>query len=105
MGVDEAAEAVANHVSGQANKPMRRPAHALTIEQTVEELKANTDDGLTTADAKTRLEEYGRNHFGEEKGVQPLKILLAQIANAMTLVRSLTFTFSLLPFIPVQKST
>ncbi|OHW98371.1 potassium sodium efflux p-type fungal-type transporter [Colletotrichum incanum] len=83
---DPEAEAMANHVSGQSNKPISRPAHALTAEQVVQELRANPDDGLTSEDAKARLDEYGRNEFGEEAGVQPLKIFIGQIANAMTLV-------------------
>ncbi|CRK17088.1 hypothetical protein BN1723_011218 [Verticillium longisporum] len=87
-------DAVANHVSGQANKPLSRPPHCLTIDETVAELKANAEDGLTDADAKARLEEYGRNQFGEEKGVQPVKILVAQIANAMTLVLILAMAAS-----------
>ncbi|KAJ0142996.1 hypothetical protein CTA2_1340, partial [Colletotrichum tanaceti] len=82
---DPEAEAMANHVSGQANRPISRPAHALTVEQVVQELRANPDDGLTPDDAKARLDEYGRNEFGEEAGVQPLKIFVGQIANAMTL--------------------
>ncbi|KAH7369166.1 calcium-transporting ATPase [Plectosphaerella cucumerina] len=86
MGGTELDESVTNHVSGQANKPLSRPPHALSIEQVVEELKANPEDGLTDSDAKGRLEEYGKNQFGEEKGVQPVKILVAQVANAMTLV-------------------
>lgn len=86
MGGTDLDESITNHVSGQANKPLSRPPHALTIEQVVEELKANPEDGLTDGDAKTRLEEYGKNQFGEEKGVQPIKILVAQVANAMTLV-------------------
>ncbi|KAL0943175.1 sodium p-type [Colletotrichum truncatum] len=83
---DPEAEAMANHVSGQSNKPMSRPAHALTTEEVVQELRANTDDGLTPEEAKARLDEYGRNEFGADKGVQPLKIFIGQIANAMTLV-------------------
>lgn len=79
-------DAVANHVSGQANKPLSKPPHALNIEQVVEELKANVEDGLTASEAQSRLQEYGKNQFGAEKGVQPIKILIAQVANAMTLV-------------------
>ncbi len=30
----------------------------------------------------------GANDLGKEKGVQPLEILVAQVANAMTLVRA-----------------
>lgn len=78
--------AVANHISGQSNKPISQPPHVLPAEQVVQELKTSGDDGLTPEEAKKRLEEYGRNEFGEQKGVQPLRIIGAQLANAMTLV-------------------
>lgn len=74
------------HVSGQANSPMTAPAHSLTYEQVLEELNTNLIDGLTDEEAKRRLEEHGRNEFGEQKGVQPIKIFIGQIANALTLV-------------------
>lgn len=76
----------APHVSGQANKPLSAPAHALTFEEVAQQLGANLDNGLTPEEAKQRLEEYGRNEFGEQEGVQPFKILIGQIANALTLV-------------------
>jgi Na+-exporting ATPase len=79
-------EAIANHVSGQSNEPMSRPAHALSFEAVVEELKTDTMHGLSTADAKERHEKFGNNDLGEADGVQPLKIVIAQVANAMTLV-------------------
>jgi len=82
---------VENHVSGQANKPLSRPAHALPYSTLVAETKADAEDGLTTLEAKSRLDEYGRNEFGDSTGVQPGKILLRQVANAMTLVRLTTF--------------
>lgn len=82
---------VENHVSGQANKPLSRPAHTLPYSTLVTEIKANADDGLTTSEAKSRLDEYGRNEFGDSAGVQPGKILLRQVANAMTLVMLTTF--------------
>jgi P-type Na+/K+ transporter len=74
------------HVSGQANKPMSRPAHALTYEQVVQELGSDALNGLSSEDAKQRLGVYGANDLGESKGVSPLRIVIAQIANAMTLV-------------------
>ena len=77
---------LADHVSGQSNKPMSKPAHALKWTQVVEELKADAEDGLSSADAKARLEEHGRNELGDTGGVNPGKILLRQVANAMTLV-------------------
>ncbi|KAL8984371.1 MAG: hypothetical protein Q9177_004717 [Variospora cf. flavescens] len=75
-----------SHVSGQANKPLSLPAHALPYHAVSEELGANVQDGLTAADAKSRLEEYGRNELDDGPGVQPAKILVRQIANAMMLV-------------------
>lgn len=75
-----------NHVSGQSNKPMTKPAHALKWQEVAEELKADAEDGLKSPEAKTRLEEYGRNELGDTGGVNPGKILVRQVANAMTLV-------------------
>lgn len=74
------------HKSGQSNEPLSAPAHVLTFNQVIEETKCNPDDGLTTAEAKTRLEKFGNNDLGDDGGVQPAKILLRQVANSMTLV-------------------
>jgi magnesium-transporting ATPase (P-type) len=78
--------ASSTRVSGQSNRPLSRPAHALTHEQLAAELDADILSGLTAHEATVRLEQYGRNDLGEEDGVQPLKIIVAQIANAMTMV-------------------
>jgi Na+-exporting ATPase len=80
------------HTSGQANEPLTKPAHALKFQQVVEETNCNADDGLTTAEAKSRLERWGNNDLGDDGGVSPGKILLRQIANAMTLVSRLSYT-------------
>lgn len=82
----EKVAAVRAHVSGQSNRPLSRPAHALSHEQLAAELDADVLSGLTAHEAKVRLEQYGRNDLGEDEGVQPLKIVIAQIANAMTMV-------------------
>jgi Na+-exporting ATPase len=82
------------HVSGQANKPMSQPAHALTADQVAEELGARVDGGLNADEATKRLETYGRNEFGEQPGVQPIKIFIGQIANALTLVLILAMAAS-----------
>lgn len=78
-------------VSGQSNKPLTRPAHSLSYADVVDQIAANPSDGLTAEEAKNRLEEYGRNELGEGEGVQPGKILIRQIANAMTLVMRTIF--------------
>merc|ERR1711977_302559 len=74
------------HVSGQSNKPLPKPAHALDGNAVVEGLGGNARDGLTKEEAQSRLNEYGRNELDEGPGVPPFKILLRQIANAMMLV-------------------
>jgi Na+-exporting ATPase len=75
-----------NHVSGQSNKPLSRPAHALPADTVVRELNTNLDTGLNASEASQRLAEYGANDLGEEEGVKPIKIFIAQICNCMTLV-------------------
>lgn len=74
------------HVSGQSNNPMSKPAHSLSVDRIVEELKTETWSGLSDAEAERRLEEYGTNDFGDAERVSAANVLLAQIANAMTLV-------------------
>ncbi|KAI0598410.1 hypothetical protein F4775DRAFT_555419 [Biscogniauxia sp. FL1348] len=81
-------------VSGQGNKPMSRPAHALSYDQVIEELGSDILNGLSTGVAKQRVEEYGINDLGNSEGVSPLKIVVAQIANAMTLVLILAMAVS-----------
>ena len=75
-----------NHISGQANKPLSLPPHALPYDAVANELGANAQDGLTEAEVKSRLEEYGRNELDDAPGVQPIRILVRQVANAMMLV-------------------
>lgn len=75
-----------NHVSGQANKPLTKPAHALSHKDVISELNTDSDRGLSASEARSRLEEYGSNELGDGPGIQPLKILLRQVANAMMLV-------------------
>jgi magnesium-transporting ATPase (P-type) len=77
-----------HHVSGQSNEHMTRPAHALTSAQVADELQANTNNGLSSEEAATRLTKYGSNDLGEEKGVSAFSIFVQQIFNSMTLVSS-----------------
>lgn len=81
-------------LSGSGNKPLFRPAHALIYQEVINEIQADTNAGLSEAEAKERLQVYGSNDLGEGAGVQPAKILLRQVANAMTLVTSITATYS-----------
>lgn len=83
------------HNSGQSNEPLSAPAHALSFQQVIEETKCNPDDGLTTSEAKSRLEKFGNNDLGDDGGVQPAKILLRQVANSMTLVSTQHVPYSI----------
>lgn len=74
------------HQSGQANEPTTRLPHELTAKQLAEEIDANLEDGLSVQQAKSRLEKYGRNELDDGPGVNLVKILIRQVANAMTLV-------------------
>lgn len=75
-----------DHVSGQANKPLSLPPHALSYDDVSTEIGANTEDGLTAAEVQSRIEQYGKNVLDDGPGVQPVKILVRQVANAMMLV-------------------
>ncbi|KXJ85130.1 E1-E2 ATPase-domain-containing protein [Microdochium bolleyi] len=90
---------LAGHVSGQSNKPLSRPLHSLTFNDVVKELESDEINGLHTAVAKQRLDEFGPNDLGEADGVSPVKIIIAQIANAMTLVLIMAMAGGVITFV------
>ena len=65
---------------------MSRPAHSMSSEETLKELRADLAAGLSSDEAEQRLASAGRNELEQKKGVQPIKIFIEQIFNAMTLV-------------------
>lgn len=67
-------------------QPLSQPAHSLSYEDAIKELGTNSDDGLTSAEVKQRLEKYGENMLEGDEGVSLAKIVIRQIANAMMLV-------------------
>lgn len=85
--VNRHAPVLGEHLSGQANKPLSRPPHSLGSQQVLEELQSNSVSGLDPEEVPRRIEEYGPNELDQRKGVQPVKIFMEQIFNAMTLVR------------------
>lgn len=88
-----------NGAPGNDNaSPLSLPAHCLTVEAALRDLKTHPDDGLTAQDAKSRLETYGPNKLEEGEGVSVIKIIIRQVANAMMLVKR---PISLFPFHPV----
>jgi Na+-exporting ATPase len=68
------------------SQALSQPAHALRYEDVLRELSVNPDEGLTLAEAKRRLEQYGPNELEGGEGVSIVKIVIRQIANAMILV-------------------
>ncbi|KAK4188642.1 putative type IID cation-transporting ATPase [Podospora australis] len=87
-------QVIEGHVSGQANEPLTRPAHCLSATNVISELQTEATAGLTQAEAVARLERYGGNDLGEEQGVKPLEILIAQVVNAMTMILLLALAAS-----------
>lgn len=62
------------------------PAHTLPFEDVLQKLAVQQDSGLSDNDVKTRKDMYGANQLDEGPGVQPFRILVHQVANALTLV-------------------
>ncbi|VUC37649.1 unnamed protein product [Clonostachys rosea] len=94
MAEKQASGVEVENLSTPGNNILSRPAHTLTYGQARDELQADFTTGLGADEAATRLAKYGANNFGEEKGVQPLQILIAQVVNAMTLVLLLALAAS-----------
>ncbi|EXA31185.1 potassium/sodium efflux P-type ATPase, fungal-type [Fusarium oxysporum f. sp. pisi HDV247] len=90
------------HISGQANKPLSQPPHSLTSQQVLDELCSNSATGLRPEEVPQRLEEMGPNELEQKAGVQPVKIFVEQIFNAMTLVllMALAASFGIQAWIP-----
>lgn len=77
------------HISGQSNIPISAPAHSLSVQDVVKQLGVDSVTGLSPQEASNRLATSGSNELDKKKGVQPIKIFIEQIFNAMTLVSSL----------------
>ncbi|KAJ5722238.1 hypothetical protein N7488_000273 [Penicillium malachiteum] len=69
-----------------AHPYLSNPPHYLTFEDVINELGTNSDDGLTSNEAKQRLEKYGENMIEGGEGVSFAKIVIRQVANAMVLI-------------------
>jgi magnesium-transporting ATPase (P-type) len=62
------------------------PAHTLPFEHVLKKLSVSHETGLTEDKVKNRRNMYGPNQLDEGPGVQPFRILVHQVANALTLV-------------------
>lgn len=90
---------------GSGASPLSRPAHSLPYDEVLSELQTKLDDGLTTEEAKARLEKYGPNKLDEGEGISMVKILVRQVANAMMLVKGpIFFAYTPSYFVELRKS-
>jgi magnesium-transporting ATPase (P-type) len=84
-------EKVASGASGpEVNELLSKPAHSLPYDLVVEELGSKIDEGLSNDEAARRLQQYGPNKLEDGEGISILRILVAQVANAMMLVKPTT---------------
>jgi len=72
--------------TGETREALEQPAHSLPFEQVLKLLNADPVQGLSKAELETRRGTYGDNALEEGPGVQPWRILVHQVANALTLV-------------------
>jgi magnesium-transporting ATPase (P-type) len=75
--------------AGDTSQPLSQPAHSLPYDAVLRELSVDSEEGLTMAEAKKRLSQYGPNELEGGEGVSLVKIVIRQIANAMMLVSDL----------------
>ncbi|KAF8884255.1 hypothetical protein CPB85DRAFT_1378183 [Mucidula mucida] len=61
-------------------------AHTLSIPRLLDVLSTSATEGLTKDAAAARLTEYGENSIGGDEGISLLRLLVSQLANALTLV-------------------
>ncbi|HIK14247.1 MAG TPA: cation-translocating P-type ATPase [Leptolyngbyaceae cyanobacterium M33_DOE_097] len=62
------------------------PWHTLSVENVVQDLQSDRNDGLSTQRAAELLQQYGPNELTETRGRGPLQILLDQFTNIMLLL-------------------
>jgi len=60
--------------------------HTVEVEAALQELKSDSQQGLTNAEAGQRLAEFGPNQLVEKGGRTPLKILWEQVRATMVLI-------------------
>ncbi|KAK0227152.1 hypothetical protein EDD85DRAFT_160664 [Armillaria nabsnona] len=76
-------------------------AHTFTIEELVSEIGTSRTDGLSKNEAHRRLERCGENLLKGRTGVSAWRVLVGQLANALTLVllAALALSFGVQDFI------
>ncbi|KAF2728039.1 potassium/sodium efflux P-type ATPase [Polyplosphaeria fusca] len=75
-----------NQEKGPLPYDLDTPAHTVSFEDILQKLSVDQNAGLTDDEATKRKALYGPNQLDEGPGVQPFRILVHQVANALTLV-------------------
>lgn len=75
------------------------PAHAKTIEEVCEKYQTDPENGLSSEEAKKRLEEYGLNKLQEGKKVPFIIKLLKQFIEPMVIVLLIAAAISMVIFL------
>jgi Na+-exporting ATPase len=75
----------------EARQPAReqelsKAVYLITAEEVARELNTDPDSGLNESDAKSRLEDAGKNVLRSGGGISSIRILMGQIFNAMAMV-------------------
>lgn len=78
--------------STPSHSPLSAPAHTLPYASVLQELSVNSEEGLSTQEAKSRLQKWGPNELEGDEGISLAKIIIRQVANAMMLVSFPIFT-------------
>ncbi|KAI0312395.1 calcium-transporting ATPase 3 [Amylostereum chailletii] len=71
---------------GNGRTTLADTAHWLEVDAVTHQLGSARPDGLSEDEARDRLEQHGENALLGEGGVSPVKVLVRQMANALTLV-------------------
>ncbi|KAJ4349576.1 P-type ATPase [Didymosphaeria variabile] len=71
---------------GPLEYDLEAPAHTLPFDDVLRKMAVNQESGLSDSEVKKRKDMYGLNQLDEGPGVQPFRILVHQVANALTLV-------------------
>lgn len=78
--------------STPSHSPLSAPAHTLPYASVLQELSVNSEEGLSTQEAQSRLQKWGPNELEGDEGISLAKIIIRQVANAMMLVSYPTAT-------------
>ena len=69
--------------------------YQLSVSEVIDKLKASSSDGLSDAEAKRRLDQYGLNELVERGGRSRWEIIKEQLTGVLTIILVLAAIISL----------